>query len=349
MKSKSMIYMPYAWRNNTVDATLTRSGIVTEKFQDLRKKYIMEAVLILLCIILGIAEPKFFTLNNLLNVLRNISMQGIIAFGMTMIIISGEIDLSVGSTVAFSGCLTAYLTDWMIYGSPELAAGSAISIAIIIAVIACFGFGCLTAYLRNHYGIPSFITTLALMTIEAGLAFLITDGFPITPYPGWFSFLGMGYVFGVPFPAIIFILVFIILNFLMSHTSFGRAVYAVGGNAESARLSGISVNFVKTMVFGITGVMATMAGVMLSAMIMSGSPSVAKGWELFVISAVIIGGASLFGGSGNIKGTLVGIIFLGVILNGMTLLGISTYWQYVVRGLLILAAVFINFFSATKK
>ena len=349
MKSKSMIYMPYAWRNNTVDATLTRSGIVTEKFQDLRKKYIMEAVLILLCIILGIAEPKFFTLNNLLNVLRNISMQGIIAFGMTMIIISGEIDLSVGSTVAFSGCLTAYLTDWMIYGSPELAAGLAISIAIIVAAIACFGFGCLTAYSRNRYGIPSFITTLALMTIEAGLAFLITDGFPITPYPGWFSFLGMGYVFGVPFPAIIFILVFIILNFLMSHTSFGRAVYAVGGNAESARLSGINVNFVKTVVFGITGVMAAMAGVMLSAQIMSGTPSVAKGWELFVISAVIIGGASLFGGSGNIKGTLVGIIFLGVILNGMTLLGISTYWQYVVRGLLILAAVFINFFSATKK
>ncbi len=332
-----------------MDATLTRAGIVTEKFHDLRKKYIMETVLILLCIIVGIAEPKFFTLNNLLNVLRNISMQGIIAFGMTMIIISGEIDLSVGSTVAFSGCLTAYLTDWMIYGSPELAAGLAISIAIIVAAIACFGFGCLTAYSRNRYGIPSFITTLALMTIEAGLAFLITDGFPITPYPGWFSFLGMGYVFGVPFPAIIFILVFIILNFLMSHTSFGRAAYAVGGNAESARLSGINVNFVKTVVFGITGVMAAMAGVMLSAQIMSGTPSVAKGWELFVISAVIIGGASLFGGSGNIKGTLVGIIFLGVILNGMTLLGISTYWQYVVRGLLILAAVFINFFSATKK
>ncbi len=334
-----------------METILKRETSIKDKISALihvvRTKYIMEAVLILLCIILGVAQPNFFTLKNLLNVLRNISMQGIIAFGMTMIIISGEIDLSVGSTVAFSGCLTAYVADWLMYVI-EWSAGPAIAIAIVVAVIACFGFGCLTAFLRNRYGIPSFITTLALMTIEAGFAFLITNGFPITPFPGWYSFLGMGYVMGIPFPAIIFIFVFVILNFLMTHTTFGRAVYAVGGNAESARLSGINVSFVKTMVFGITGIMAGLSGVMISAQIMSGSPSVAKGWELFVISAVIIGGASLAGGSGTIKGTLVGIIFLGVILNGMTLLGISTYWQYVVRGGLILGAVFMNFFSVAK-
>ena len=189
---------------------------------------------------------------------------------------------------------------------------------------------------------PTFISTLAWLTVLKGGAELITDGFPLTPFPAWYNFLGAGYVLGVPVPAVIFVLVFAAVQFVMSFTTFGRAVYAVGGNPEAARLSGIDVGRVKVLVMGIVGLLAAAAGVMQSSQIMSGSASTATGWELDVISAVIIGGTSLMGGAGTVWGTLIGVIFLGVLVNGMTLLNINEYWQNVVRGGLILAAVLVN-------
>ncbi|MDH3251962.1 MAG: ABC transporter permease, partial [Ignavibacteria bacterium] len=170
----------------------------------------------------------------------------------------------------------------------------------------------------------------------------ITNGFPLTPFPEWYNFIGGGYLAGIPFPAIVFLLTFALMHVLMNYTTFGRSVYAVGGNAEAARLSGISVPFVKMAVLGITGMLAALSGVMVSSEIMSGTATTAKGWELDVIAAVIIGGTSLMGGVGRIWGTLIGVIFLGIIINGMTLLNVSEYWQHVVRGLLILAAVLLN-------
>ena len=181
------------------------------------------------------------------------------------------------------------------------------------------------------------------MTVLRGAAQLITGGFSLTPFPEWYNFFGGGYLFGViPFAALVFLAVFGGAHFLMNYTSFGRAIYAVGGNAEAARLSGISVWRVKILVMGIVAGLAALAGVMQSAELIAGRSTAGRGWELEVISAVIIGGTSLMGGVGRVRGTLMGLVFLGVLLNGMTLLDVNVDWQPVVMGALILAAVLVN-------
>ena len=303
---------------------------------------VLEIILLILCIALALAAPGFLTAENLLNVLRNVSMQGVIAFGMTMVIIAGEIDLSVGSAVAFSGCLAAYLTQFLSGPSVGWVSMAAVPVAMAVTLGVGLLLGIFTGFMRTRYQVPSFITTLALLTGLMGVAELITNGFPINSFPDWYNFFGGGYVAGVPFPALVFILVFVSVHVLMNFTAFGRSVYAVGGNAEAARLSGINVRFVKMAVLGFTAMLAALSGILQSAEIMAGTATTAKGWELDIIAAVIIGGTSLMGGSGRIWGTMVGIVFLGVIINGMTLLNISEYWQHVVRGVLILAAVLLN-------
>lgn len=312
------------------------------RVRDFLSSSVLEVVLIILCINLAVTAPNFLTAENLLNILRNVSMQGLIALGMTMVIISGEIDLSVGSMVAFSGCLTAWLTRWGTSSPPALPVVPVVAAAIVLSIGAGFLLGSGTGLLRTRYGVPSFITTLALMTGLTGGAELITNGFPITPFPEWYNFIGGGYLFGVPFPALLFLLAFAGVHTLMNFTTFGRAVYAVGGNAEAARLSGIDVRRVKTLVLALTAALAAGSGVMQSSEIMSGTATTAKGWELDVIAAVIIGGTSLAGGVGRVWGTMVGVLFLGIIINGMTLLNVSEYWQNVVRGALILLAVLVN-------
>jgi len=304
------------------------------------KRSIMEIILLVICVILAFRAENFFTVGNFLNVLRNVSMQGVIAFGMTMVIISGEIDLSVGSAVAFAGCLTAYLTGFLAGGGVAMEA--AILLAILCSLAVGAAVGCVTGFFRTRFGVPTFITTLAWMAALRGAAELITNGFPLTPFPDWYNFFGGGYVLGIPFPAIVFLTVFAVIQFTMNYTTFGRAIYAVGGNAEAARLSGIRVRRVKIVVMCIVAMLAALSGVMQSAEIMSGNATAGEGWELDVIAAVIIGGTSLMGGVGTVWGTLIGVIFLGILLNGMTLLNVSTYWQHVVKGVLILGAVLLN-------
>ncbi|MGJ8533161.1 MAG: ABC transporter permease [Alphaproteobacteria bacterium] len=303
------------------------------------RRYPMEIILVCMYTYLMFAAPGFATLDNQMNVLRNITMQGIIAFGMTMVIVSGEIDLSVGSGVAFSGCVTAWVARAL---TDLLGPWPAITIGAIAAMVILFLVGVLTGKVRQHFNMPTFITTLGLLTVLSGAANLITDGFPITSFPFQFNFLGAGILFGIPFPVYIFAAVFGFVYFLMNYTSFGRALYAVGGNLEAARLSGIDVWKTKTLALGITGVLTAIAGVLIASQILSGSASAARGWELDVISAVIIGGTSLFGGKGTVRGTLIGVLFLGIIVNGMTLLNVSEYWQLVVRGGLIIGAVLLN-------
>ena len=309
------------------------------------RRYPMEIILVGMYLYLVFAAPGFATVDNQLNILRNVTMMGIIAFGMTMVIISGEIDLSVGSGVAFSGCLTAWVTREL---SPFLGPYPSIALGALAAMVSLFMIGVFTGKLRQHFNMPTFITTLGLLTVLSGAANLITDGFPITSFPYQFSFLGSGFLFGIPFPVYIFVAVFGFVYFLMNFTSFGRALYAVGGNLEAARLSGIDVWKTKTLALAITGVFTAIAGVLIASQILSGSASAARGWELNVISAVIIGGTSLFGGKGTIRGTLIGVLFLGVIVNGMTLLNVSEYWQLVVRGGLIIGAVLMNHMLHTR-
>lgn len=335
--------------------------------------WMLELVLLLLVVVLACKAPGFFTADNLLNVLRNVSITGVIALGMTLVIIAGEIDLSVGSAVAFAGCLLAWLVQAL---AKHLSLPMAVLSAALIVLVTGACIGALSGWMRTRFRVPTFIVTLAWFTVLRGAAQLITNGFPITPFPEWFSFLGSGYVPlphwfnpshwadslhlparlsgwthdffgeqfpGIPFPAVLFLGTFAVVQFLMNHTPFGRAVYAVGGNAEAARLSGIRVNRVKIVVMAAVAALAAFAGILQASQIQSGSAGTALGWELDVISAVIIGGASLSGGAGRVWGTLVGLVFLGVLINGMTLLNTSEYWQSVVRGAMILAAVTIHF------
>jgi ribose/xylose/arabinose/galactoside ABC-type transport system permease subunit len=308
------------------------------RLHGLLSKRIMEIILLVLCIFLSRKAPNFFTTDNILNVLRSISMQALIAFGMTLVIIVGEIDLSVGAAVAFAGCLIATLTQ----------RGLPIPLGILVTLAVGGGLGSFTGLMRTRFAVPSFITTLALFTGLKGGALMLTGGFPITPFPAWYEFLGGGYVLGIPFPTLVLLIAFILIHGLTRYTKLGRAIYAVGGNREAARLSGIAVASVRIWTLAITGMLAALSGIMLSARIMSGTPTVAQGWELDVIASVIIGGTSLSGGVGTVWGTLIGIVFIGVIINGMTLLDIPIYTQYVVRGLLIFAAVLINRLQGSK-
>lgn len=314
------------------------------------RKCILEIVLVILCIVLSVLSPYFLTVENFLNILRNQSMQGIIAAGMTLLIIAGEIDLSVGSVVAFSGCLAAWIVMSLSGSAHDLGMPLNIAVAAIASLAAGFCIGMFTGWVRVNFRVPTFIITLAWLTILRGFSLLITKGFPLVPFPGWYNFFGGGYILDdIPFPAVILVIVFVITYFVANYTAFGRAIYAVGGNREAARLSGIRVNRVTIAVITIVAMLAAFSGLLQSSQIMSGSPNTATGWELDVIASVIIGGTSMAGGIGAIWGTFVGILFLGVVVNGMTLLGVDEYWQFVVRGALILAAVLINMAPAGKK
>jgi ribose/xylose/arabinose/galactoside ABC-type transport system permease subunit len=302
--------------------------------------WLLEIILLVLLTVFSLIAPNFFTWNNILNILRNISFKGLVALAMTMVIISGEIDLSVGSGIAFYGVITATVTKYLL--ATGLNAYAVAGVSIMVAIATGFCIGSSVSWIITRFSVPSFITTLAMMQILRGAALLISGGFPIITYPVWFGFLGSGYIGPIPFPAIVFMIALIIMFHVMNNTPFGRSIYAVGSNKEAARLSGIDVSRVKHAIFAITGSLTALAGVMISAQIVSGSPLSGKEWEMDVIASVIIGGASLSGGSGTIRGTLMGCIFLGVLLNGMTLLNVNEYWQYEVRGLLVFLAVLLN-------
>jgi sugar transport system permease protein len=306
------------------------------------RRYMLELVLGLIVLILVFTAPGFFTVRNLLNIFRNVAITGVISLGMTMVIIGGEIDLSVGSSIALSAVVTAKVTG-MIANAGLMSMNNAVLVGIVVALLVGLLIGLTNGIIRTRFGIPTFIITLAMLNVSYGLAAIISNGFPVTTLPLWFSWIGAGRFFGlIPVPALWLILAFVGVSIVMNRTKLGREVYAVGGNPEAARLSGINVNFVKIVIMIVVQVLAAVAGIILAAQVMSGSSTFGRGYELDVIAAVIIGGVSLFGGIGKARGTLVGIIFLGVINNGMTLFGVGDYEKYVVRGMIILVAVMMN-------
>lgn len=305
------------------------------------KSNVMEVVLLIITIIIAFTATGFFTSSNLLGILRSSALKGVIAFGMTMVIICGEIDLSISSTVALSGIITA-LTAGKLESLGIMPLAYGVIVGMILALAAAALIGVFNGFLRTRFNIPTFIITLAMMNVLYGAAALLSKGFPLTSLPAWYNVLGAGSIGPVPVPAIILIVIFIVVHIIMSYTTFGRAVYAVGGNPESARLSGINVKKVKILVMVGVQVLAALGGIMCSSQVMSAAHNFGKGWEMDVIASVIIGGASMNGGIGKVRGTFVGIIFLGILLNGMTLMNVSEYVQYIVRGGLILGAVLVN-------
>ncbi|MEP0961389.1 MAG: ABC transporter permease [Roseobacter sp.] len=307
----------------------------------------MVLILIAFYVLVANTANGFFTINNQLNVLRNIAVPGMIAFGMALVIISGEIDLSVGSMVAVSACIAAWVVDWASGGAFEPAVWTVI-LGIIAALAFAASIGFINGQLRQRVGVPTFITSLAMMATLAGLANLITSGVPIASFPSWYYVIGSGRFLGVPVPVYLLGVAFIITYTISNYTTLGRSIYAVGGNIEAARLSGINVWRTKTICLMMTSVFAATGGIIYSSLVGAGNPTIARGMELEVISAVIIGGISLFGGKGSIWGAFIGVLFLGVLLNAMTLWGFSPYTQQVISGGLILGAVFINFFVDRK-
>jgi ribose/xylose/arabinose/galactoside ABC-type transport system permease subunit len=313
--------------------------------------HIIEVFLVILIIALAFGTKNFMTWANWMNIFRANSLKGVIAFGMTMVIIAGLIDLSIGSTVGLTGVIVALACRDL------TAAGLSLDLAAVIGIVLCLllaiGVGWFHGFFQHRTGMPPFIVSLVSLGALFGLAGMLSGGFPIAnQFPVWFNQFGGGRVGGmngIPIPAIILIVSFLVVWFIMGYTTTGRATYAVGGNPESARLSGINVGKTKIFAFISVQVLAVISGFMTSGQVMSGTYSFGKGWELDVISMVIIGGTSFTGGVGTVWGTLLGVIFIGVIANGMTLLDFDIYTQNVVRALVMFLAVLISSYRAKAK
>ena len=288
--------------------------------------------LIGLCALLTVLTPHFLTVSNLLNVTEQTTINAVIAVGMTFVILSAGIDLSVGSIVALTG---------VVLGS-ALHSGVPVPAAILLSLTTGAVCGLLNGLLITRGGLPPFIATLGMMSIARGVALLFTDGRPISGFSAGFREISTGRPLMIPAPVLVMIVVYVTAHFVLTRTTFGRYVYAIGGNEEATRLSGVRVGFHKTMVYAVSGVTSAVAAVTLTARLNSAQPIAGMMYKLDAIAATVIGGTSLLGGSGTLVGTLIGALIMGVLRNGLNLLGISSFLQQVVIGGVIIAAVLVD-------
>jgi ribose transport system permease protein len=290
--------------------------------------------LIVLVVFVSVLSPDFLSLSNLMNLMRQVSINALIAFGMTFVIITGGIDLSVGSTLALTGAIIGGL----------IAGGTDPIIAMIIGVLLGFFLGAVNGLLITKGKIVPFIATLATMTIYRGATLVYTDGKPITGLDTTFlfQFMGRGYFYGIPFPTVITLLIFAILFVVLHKTAFGRKVFAIGGNEKAAIIAGIKNARVKMIVYGISGTLSAIAGIILTSRLNSAQPTAGTSYEMDAIASVVLGGTSMSGGRGRIFGTLVGALIIGTLNNGLNLLGVSTFYQQIVKGIVIIIAVLID-------
>ena len=298
---------------------------------------------LVLCIFLTVnpvTNASFATPKNIFNVLRQISTNLYLACGMTMVIILGGIDLSVGSVIALSGCISAGMVSRL---------GLPIPAALAIGVLIGMVIGMFNGLIICKTTIPPFIVTLATMNIAKGFAYVYTGGSPVRVVTKAWQFVGAGYIGPFPTPVVILVVVLIISGIIMNKTKIGRHIYAVGGNSQAAEFSGISVAKVKFFVHTLSGIMAGLSGVVLASRMYSGQPKAGDGAEMDAIAAVVVGGTSMAGGSGKIGGTIIGALIIGVLNNGLNLLNVNSFWQYVVKGTVILLAVFIDYFRNKNK
>lgn len=284
--------------------------------------------LVVLCIILSIATPAFLTGPNILNVGIQAATVAILAFGQTFVIVAAGIDLSVGSVAAVSSMMVAYTGASM--GLPAW-------LTIIVGLLAGAGFGALSGLANAFLKLPSFIATLAMMSVARGLTLVVSDGRPVST-SGMVNFFGST-VTGIPVPIVMMVIMGVLAAVILNFTSAGRSMYAVGGNMEASRLSGINVHKTQIMVFVLSGIFAAVAGLVIAGRLHSAQPQAAAGYEVDAIASVVIGGASLSGGKGKVSGTFIGAILLAVIRNGLNILNVSSFWQQVVIGLVIAFAV----------
>ncbi len=298
------------------------------------------AAMILFLYIFPTTHNTFLTTKNIFNVLRQSAPNMMLACGMTMVIILGGIDLSVGSIIAMSGVLGAAAVVW--WGLPEIA-------GILIAILSGLIFGLLNGLVIALTRIPPFIVTLASMNIAKGIAYVYSGVKPIRCMTDAWKFLGAGYVGPVPTPVVTMLIVFVVGLIVLNRTQMGRHIYAVGGNDTAARFSGISVAKVKFFVYSFSGLMSGLAGITIASRLYSGTCTSGDGAEMDAIASVVVGGTSMSGGSGKLGGTLIGVLIIGILNNGLNLMGVNSDWQYIIKGAVILLAVYVDFLRSTKK
>ncbi|WP_338786502.1 ABC transporter permease [Metabacillus sp. FJAT-53654] len=323
--------------NNPVGSTVTSVSKTKfawkEKGAQLTSKYGILLVLLAMMVTMSLLSEAFLTAQNLLNVVRQISFIGIVAMGVTMVIITTGIDLSSGSVIALVSVASAS------FAHPG-------EFPIIVPLAIGLGIGALAGLINGTITakgkIPAFIATLGMMIAARGLALLYSDGRPIPDLSPSFLFIGKGEIIGIPFPIVVFIVMGIISHLMLSKTKFGKYTYAIGGNEQAARICGINVDRYKIMIYTYAGFLSAIAGMMLTARISVGQPSMGNMFELDAIAAAVIGGTSLAGGVGTIAGTMIGALIIGVLNNGLDLLGVSSYWQQILKGIIIVSAVLID-------
>jgi ribose/xylose/arabinose/galactoside ABC-type transport system permease subunit len=308
------------------------AGVIRKRRADYVRRFGSLAILLLLSGVMCVLSPYFLSTGNIMNIIRQCSVIGLLGIGMTFVILTGGIDLSVGSVVALSGCLVAQMA---LKGIP-------VPIVLIMCAALGVGFGAINGTLVSKAHIPPFIVTLGMMYAVRGLALTITGGAPITGLPSFYRVLGSINLGPIPLIALIWLCTALLGYILLEHTKVGRHIYAVGGNQEAARFSGINAEATIILTYILCGVCTCIAGLITVARLDSAQPVVGMGYELLGIAAVIVGGTSFFGGEGGIGGTLIGTLVFGVLQNGMNLLNVNTYTQQIITGLVIVAVVFLD-------
>jgi ribose transport system permease protein/inositol transport system permease protein len=298
-------------------------------------------ILIGLCIIISIVSPVFLLPQNLINVLIQISINALIATGMTFVIISGGIDLSVGSVAALSGIVVTAV----ILPFAGISILMCVVIIVVLSVIVGFISGGISGFAISRLRVPPFVATLAMMNIARGFAYVYTNSRSIYGLPEAFGWIGQGYIGFIPVIVVIVIIVLIIAHIVLDRTIFGRYVYAVGSNEEVAKLCGINVRQIKLIVYIVSGILSAFAGACLASRLITGQPTAAQGYELNAIAAVVLGMGGMSGGKGGIGKTIQGILIIGVINNGLNLMRVSSYWQIITMGAIILGALIIGQFK----
>lgn len=308
--------------------------------KDKINEYAIYVVLILLFLFFSIASPSFINANNLINVVRQISMLGIASVGMTFALIVGGIDLSIGSQMSMVAVICSIMMTKLNINP---------CIASILCIILTSAVGFFNGIIISKIKMPPLIVTLSTMIIIEGVAFIISKGIPIFGFPQGFSVLGQGYIGIIPIPVIIMIVILIIGAVILNKTYIGRYFYSIGGNEEASRLSGIDVDKIKCLAYTLSGLFAGIAGVILLSRTNSGQPTMGKGFEFDVLTAVVLGGVSVNGGVGKISNVISGILIIGVLNNGLVLMGMNTYVQSVIKGIVLLIAVAFDFIQRSKK
>ncbi|HSV86340.1 MAG TPA: ABC transporter permease [Levilinea sp.] len=307
------------------------------------RKYAIVLIFLTMFIVMSILSPAFLAPRNLLNVVRQISVIGLLGIGVTMAIIATGIDLSSGSVLALAAVVAASLAqapDWAAAMYPGLTLPLAVSILAGLLIGAACGF--VNGALIARFRIPPFIATLGMMTVARGLALLYSDGRPVSGTHSGYNFIGQGELVGIPIPILILVAVAVATHIMLNNTRFGRYIYAIGGNEQAARVSGLNIGWVKIGIYTFAGLLSGLAGIVLSARISSGQPGLGLGHELDAIASAVIGGTSFSGGVGTVWGTIIGALIIGVLNNGLDLLNVSAYWQQIVKGAIIVVAIIID-------